>query len=106
VWTLPDPQAALDRWAALLRPGGRLVLVEGRWGSPSQCCEEGDRTDDGDYASVRHALPWYGGVDAETLVAALQRRFSHVERYDLGSESVLWGHVVADERFAVVAHAG
>ena len=29
LWTLPDPTEALRRWAALLRPGGRMVLVEG-----------------------------------------------------------------------------
>ena len=31
IWTLPDPHAALRRWVSLLRPGGRLVLIEGRW---------------------------------------------------------------------------
>ena len=31
LWTLPDPLAALARWVRLVRPGGRLVLVEGRW---------------------------------------------------------------------------
>lgn len=31
LWTLPDPAAALERWAALLAPGGRLVVIEGRW---------------------------------------------------------------------------
>lgn len=31
LWAMPDPAAALSRWVALLRPGGRLVLVEGSW---------------------------------------------------------------------------
>jgi ubiquinone/menaquinone biosynthesis C-methylase UbiE len=31
LWALPDPAAALARWVGLLRPEGRLVLVEGRW---------------------------------------------------------------------------
>jgi SAM-dependent methyltransferase len=31
LWALPDPAAGLARWVALLAPGGRLVLVEGRW---------------------------------------------------------------------------
>ena len=31
LWALPDPAAALTRWIGLLAPGGRLVLVEGRW---------------------------------------------------------------------------
>lgn len=33
LWTLPDPPAVLRRWVGLLRPRGRLVLVEGRWGA-------------------------------------------------------------------------
>jgi SAM-dependent methyltransferase len=31
LWALPEPAAVVDRWRELLRPGGRLVLVEGRW---------------------------------------------------------------------------
>lgn len=32
LWALPGPERVLRRWTGLLRPGGRLVLVEGRWG--------------------------------------------------------------------------
>jgi SAM-dependent methyltransferase len=32
LWTLPDPGQVLRHWCGLLRPGGRLVLVEGVWG--------------------------------------------------------------------------
>ncbi|MFA9445111.1 class I SAM-dependent methyltransferase [Egicoccus sp. AB-alg6-2] len=31
LWTLRDPVAALERWRALLRPGGRLVAVDSTW---------------------------------------------------------------------------
>lgn len=31
LWALPDPAAVLRRWVDPLRPGGRLVLIEGRW---------------------------------------------------------------------------
>lgn len=31
LWAMPDPAVALTRWVRLLRPGGRLLLVEGRW---------------------------------------------------------------------------
>jgi ubiquinone/menaquinone biosynthesis C-methylase UbiE len=31
LWALPDPSLALRRWLSLLRPGGRLLLVEGLW---------------------------------------------------------------------------
>lgn len=33
LWALPDPAAALRRWVRLLAPAGRLLLVEGRWGT-------------------------------------------------------------------------
>lgn len=31
LWALPDPVDALRRWSRLLAPGGRMVLIEGRW---------------------------------------------------------------------------
>ena len=31
LWALPEPGAVLRRWARLLKPGGRLVLIEGFW---------------------------------------------------------------------------
>lgn len=106
-WTLPDPHAALDRWATLLRSPGRLVMVEGRWGVPSQDGRPGgDESAEGDYAEVHQALPWYGGVSASVLVAALEERFQRVEHHDLSPEHKLWGRVVTDERFAVVARTG
>lgn len=100
-WTLVDPEGAIETWRSLLRPGGRLVMVEGRWGTPAQPAED---VDHGDYAPVHDDLPWYGGVSAVTLVPVLGRRFARVEHHDLTGESDLWGHAVSDERYAVVAH--
>jgi SAM-dependent methyltransferase len=33
VWTLPDPADSFSAWRGAVRPGGRLVLFEGSWGS-------------------------------------------------------------------------
>ncbi|SEO10276.1 methyltransferase domain-containing protein [Actinacidiphila rubida] len=79
LWALPEPEKVLRRWAALLRPGGRLVLVEGRWGAVSPV-----------------------GIPADTL-AALAAPLGGVTRIEqLGHAAALWGRAVDDERYAAV----
>jgi SAM-dependent methyltransferase len=97
LWTLPDPHAALARWVESVRPGGRLVLVEGRWTVPG---------DGGAYARGADDMPWHGGVRAEDLVAALDPLVDHLEVICLSDEPLLWGREVDDERYAVVATVG
>jgi ubiquinone/menaquinone biosynthesis C-methylase UbiE len=80
LWALPDPAAALRRWTGLLRPGGQLVLIEGRWGAEPAA-----------------------GLSADVLTATA-RPFvarSHVEHL---TASVLWGREITDERYALLAH--
>jgi SAM-dependent methyltransferase len=77
LWAMPDPAAALRRWVDLLAPGGRLVLVEGRWFNGA------------------------GLSAAETvaLVEALGRR-AELRRLP---EAVYWGREITDERYLVVS---
>ncbi|HET7899731.1 MAG TPA: GNAT family N-acetyltransferase [Candidatus Nanopelagicales bacterium] len=77
VWALPDAAAALGRWIRLLAPGGRLVLVEGFWGTGA-------------------------GLHAEDLAALLRGLGCSVETTPL-TDPLLWGGPVDDERYAVVA---
>lgn len=92
LWTLPDPAAALARWVRLLRPGGRLVLVEGRW------CGV-DPSD-----ALAQQLPWAGGVAMADLMAGVRPLVARVEHIDLAGDAALWGRAVGDERYAVIGH--
>jgi SAM-dependent methyltransferase len=77
VWALPDPADALRRWIELLRPGGRLVLIEGRWSTGA-----------GITAS-----------DCEVLVLQ-HRREAVVQRLE---DPALWGREIDDERYALLS---
>ncbi|CAL9439693.1 hypothetical protein SUDANB37_02231 [Streptomyces sp. enrichment culture] len=97
VWTLPDPGAALRTWTGLLRDGGLLVLVEGRWGEAG-----GDVTP---YVPGGEALPWGGGVPARTLAEAMAPLVREVRVERLDGDPALWGRPVDDERYALLASA-
>jgi ubiquinone/menaquinone biosynthesis C-methylase UbiE len=97
LWTLPDPEAALREWVARLRPGGTLLLVEGRWrqaGEPASSYVEG-----------ADSLPWNGGVRSEDLVAAVAPLVARLRVEPLSGDPDLWGCPVDDIRYAVIAHA-
>ncbi|RKN37777.1 class I SAM-dependent methyltransferase [Streptomyces hoynatensis] len=102
LWTLPDPAAALSAWVGRLRPGGRLVLVEGRWGAA-----EGSAAPYG--GAVGAALPWGSGVGAAELagvVASLPGEPRDVRTWSLTQDAedfALWGGEVSDERFVLTA---
>lgn len=95
LWTLPDPEEALSRWIGLLRPGGRLVLIEGRWAT----AEPGE---DQSYEVESESMPWMGGVEAERLVQALQPLVRTL-RVEPLLDPALWGRPIHDERYAVIA---
>ncbi|MBA5221301.1 class I SAM-dependent methyltransferase [Streptomyces griseoaurantiacus] len=80
LWTLPDPAAALRHWHGLLRAGGRMVLVEGVWGTVSPV-----------------------GIPADRVTGLLAPLLAHVEVERLSGDARLWGREVGDERYAVVA---
>jgi len=90
LWTLPDPFAALAGWRSLLRPGGRFLLVEGRWWSVG----DEDFNDDG-------RMPWAGGVGAVDLAAALDPMVRRIEIVPL-TDPVLWGKEIVDERYLLI----
>ncbi|MET9148279.1 class I SAM-dependent methyltransferase [Streptomyces sp. NPDC004042] len=80
LWALPDPARALRRWRELLEPAGRLVLVEGVWGTVTPV-----------------------GIPNERLLTLLTPLVRHTRVEQLSGDARLWGKDVTDERYAVVA---
>ncbi|MEU5086919.1 class I SAM-dependent methyltransferase [Streptomyces sp. NPDC021356] len=80
LWALPDPAGALRHWRELLRPAGRLVLIEGVWGTVTPV-----------------------GIPTERLLTLLTPLARHTRVDHLSADALLWGKEVPDERYAVVA---
>ncbi|MBE8524885.1 class I SAM-dependent methyltransferase [Amycolatopsis sp. H6(2020)] len=79
LWALPDPAAVVGRWVRLLKPGGRLVLVEGRW------------------------LTGAGITAAECLELVLAHREEATVRQL--TDPALWGGPIEDERYVLVSRS-
>lgn len=79
LWALPDPEAVVGRWIGLLRPGGRLVLVEGLWYT-------------GGGLSAARCRELVAAHRGEVLVRPLD-------------DPRLWGRTVTDERYLLVSGA-
>lgn len=78
LWALPDHAAALRRWAQLLIDGGRMVMVEGFWSTGA-------------------------GLNRKQVLSALPPNMVRVRSFLVSSDHSLWGRVVTDERFVVLA---
>jgi SAM-dependent methyltransferase len=79
LWALPDPHAAVGAWLRLLVPGGRLLLVEGRWHTGQ-------------------------GLTREQVLALLRDhgRSATVTGLD---DPDLWGGPIGDDRYLVLSAA-
>jgi 2-polyprenyl-3-methyl-5-hydroxy-6-metoxy-1,4-benzoquinol methylase len=77
LWALPDPSSALANWVALLKPQGRLVLIEGRWMTGA-------------------------GLSAADCTALLRQHRQEARRQILDDRD-LWGKAIADERYLLLS---
>lgn len=78
LWTLPDIDRVLQRWAVLLKPEGRLLLIEGFWNTGA-------------------------GLHAQEILLALPACVTQIGIHDLTDQAELWGDQVTDERYAILA---
>ncbi|MCA0454993.1 MAG: methyltransferase domain-containing protein [Chloroflexi bacterium] len=81
LFMLPEIEKVLARWAALLKPQGRLIMIEGFW-----------------HTNV--------GLRPQQIVDALPKSIMTSRVQHLSEQAVLWGKPVEDERYLVVAQAG
>jgi ubiquinone/menaquinone biosynthesis C-methylase UbiE len=71
LWTLPHPDAAIDEWIRVLRPRGRLVVIDSRLDAAvATPAAENARTSP-EYAAIGDQLPFLGGRSQEDITALL-----------------------------------
>ena len=80
LFALPEPEAVVGRWIRLLRPGGRLVLVEGFWSTGA-------------------------GLHAAEVARMVRAHGRAAEVVPLSEQADLWGRPVDDERYLVLSPA-
>ena len=71
LWTLPHPEAAIDEWIRVIRPGGRLVVVDSEVDPLAAPPAAENARASQEYASIGDRLPFLGGRSREEIEALL-----------------------------------
>ena len=73
LWTLPHPEAAIDEWIRVLRPRGRLIVVDGQFDATALTSPPpGSARASAEYAAIGDQLPFLGGRPREAIEALLR----------------------------------
>jgi ubiquinone/menaquinone biosynthesis C-methylase UbiE len=73
LWTLPNPERAMDDWIRVLRPGGRLIIVDSQADVTALPEPLDNARRSPEYAAIGDRLPFLGGwprEEIEKLLAA------------------------------------
>lgn len=71
LWTLPHPEAAINEWMRVLRPGGRLAVVDSQLDDGATPPTGQNARTSPEYAAVGDRLPFLGGRPREQIEALL-----------------------------------
>lgn len=93
IWTLPDPEEAVREWLRVLKPGGRIALVEGSWGHREQVPTE--------YQNMHQMLPFYGGRPSMELQQFLEGLGVQEIVVEPLMAADLWGEAPQHERYLI-----
>ena len=74
LWTLPHPEAAIDEWIRVLRPGGRLAVIDGLFDPAFAVHQNENARTSNEYATIGDRLPFLGGRPREEIEALLRAR--------------------------------
>ena len=72
LWTLPHPEAAIDEWIRVLRPGGRLAVIDGQSLVAPGEEQAASARRSAEYAPIADRLPFLTGRSQEEIEALLR----------------------------------
>lgn len=72
LWTLPHPEAALDEWIRVLRPGGRLAVMDSQFDPSVLEKSPQNARSSAEYATIGDRLPFLGGRPQQEIEALLR----------------------------------
>jgi len=72
LWTLTHPEAAVDEWVRVLRPGGRLAVIDGQFDPRFLTHQRENARTSAEYAEIGNQLPFLGGRPREEIEALLR----------------------------------
>jgi ubiquinone/menaquinone biosynthesis C-methylase UbiE len=82
LWTMPDPMAAVDEWSRVVKSGGKLVLIDGKWhDSTNEMClrrllgrlvafvteRRNPLAFTSYYSKIKDQLPFFSGSDPDDV---------------------------------------